>query len=89
MKLIARALWVLIILFVFAGTFDGDADPRLPHPQTAWGIFFLTVAGLLFFAHIITAMIDARGQRSVKEQRAYLPPEQSPEEVPRALIQRR
>ena len=89
MKLIARAMWILIIAFIFAGTFDGDADPRLPHPQTAWGIFFLTVAGLLILAHVITAMIDARWQRSVRERRACPQPEQSSEEIPRALIQRR
>ncbi len=60
---LARLAWVLIIAFVFLGTFDGDADPRLPHPHTAWGILFLTVAGLLFIAHVITAMIDARNER--------------------------
>jgi hypothetical protein len=63
MKLIVRITWVLIIMFVLAGTFDGDADSRLPAPQTAWGIFFLTVAGLLIFAHLITAAIDARNDR--------------------------
>ena len=60
---IARVIWALIIAFVILGTFDGDSDPRLPHPQTAWGIFFLTVAGLLVLAHIITAVIDARNDR--------------------------
>jgi len=59
----ARLAWFLIIAIVVTGVLDGESDPRLPHPQTAWGIFFLTVAGLLVLAHIITAVVDARNDR--------------------------
>jgi hypothetical protein len=63
MKFIARAMWLFFIMIAFAGTFDGDPDPRLPHPHTEWGIFLLTIAGLLVFSLIITAMIDAYNDR--------------------------
>ena len=84
MKLIARAMWILIIVFIFAGTFDGDADPRLPHPQTAWGIFFLTVAGLLILAHVITVAIDAHNDWRISRNVSG-----ELKRAARALIQRR
>jgi hypothetical protein len=85
--LIARTIWILIILFVLAGTFDSDADPRLPHPQTTWGIFFLTVAGLLVLAHIVTAMIDARNDG--RFGRNVTGRERGPVSASRALTRRR